>query len=121
VLEILREGDAIQQMIEVAGEEGVSLEEYRTWRSARLIDEAFLQQDTSDRVDAHVSLQRMAALLRLLLGLFTGAEALGDRVAVREHYAGWISTLRQLNYSEFGSADYCRYIAELTAGASRTG
>jgi V/A-type H+-transporting ATPase subunit A len=116
---LLREGDAIAQMIEVAGEEGVSLEEYRTWHAARLIDEVFLQQDTTDKVDAHVPLQRMAALLRLVMGLVERPGVAADRAGVRETFTRWAATLRQLNYSEFESDDYRRYAAEL--GAPSTG
>jgi V/A-type H+-transporting ATPase subunit A len=113
VQELLREGDSIQQMIEVAGEEGVSLEEYRIWQAARLLDEVVLQQDTSDRVDVHVPLQRMAVLLRLVLALLSRADDAQDRTGVREQHARWTATLRQLNYSEFESADYRRFIEDL--------
>ena len=46
--ELLVQGDSIYQMMQVTGEEGISIEDYVVWQKATLIDMVFLQQDAFD-------------------------------------------------------------------------
>jgi V/A-type H+-transporting ATPase subunit A len=110
---LLRLGDATQQMLEVAGEEGVSLDEYATWHQARLVDEVFLQQDAYDRVDVYSPLDRQRELLELLVAVLDQSTGFSNREAVRQWFARLSARFRDLNYSEFRSADYLRLAAEL--------
>lgn len=110
---LLRDGDAIQQMIEVAGDDGVSLDEYVTWHRARLVDEAFLQQDAYDRVDVYAPLERQRDLLMLIARVVERPCRCADREAVREYFARLTSLFRELNYSEVGSADHARLTAQI--------
>ena len=45
-------------MMQVTGEEGVTLEDYVTYQKALLLDMAYLQQDAYDPVDVSVPLER---------------------------------------------------------------
>ncbi len=61
--ELLERGDSIYQMMQVTGEEGVSIEDYVVWQKAALLDMVYLQQDAFDEVD--VSMPRGKAVREL--------------------------------------------------------
>ncbi|MBW2245440.1 MAG: hypothetical protein JRH01_26055 [Deltaproteobacteria bacterium] len=42
------QGDSLQRMMQVTGEEGISLEDYLTWQKSVLLDMVYLQQDAFD-------------------------------------------------------------------------
>ncbi len=55
---LLRDGHTVQQLTQVTGEEGVSIEDFITFQKSVLLDMAYLQRDAFDRVDASASLER---------------------------------------------------------------
>ena len=56
-------------MMQVTGEEGVTLEDYVTYQKALLLDMAYLQQDAYDPVDVSVPLERQKEMFALVRGL----------------------------------------------------
>jgi hypothetical protein len=58
--ELLEQGDSINQMMQVTGEEGIALDDYCTWQKSVLVDMAYLQQDAFDEVDACMPRVRFA-------------------------------------------------------------
>src|SRR3546814_7513818 len=50
--DLLQRGQMVLQMMQVTGEEGVSLQDFVTYQKALLLDLAYLQQDAFDKVDA---------------------------------------------------------------------
>ena len=52
--ELLRDGNAIHQMMQVTGEEGISLEDFVRYQKSLMLDIAYLQQDAFDAVDVSV-------------------------------------------------------------------
>ena len=55
---LLHKGDSIYQMMQVTGEEGITLEDFILYQKATLIDMVFLQQDAFDEVDVSMSRER---------------------------------------------------------------
>ncbi len=55
---LIRDGNAIRQMVQVTGEEGISLEYFVTYQKSRLLDIAYYQQDALDPVDVSAPLNR---------------------------------------------------------------
>ena len=45
-------------MMQVTGEEGITLEDYITWQKSVLLDMAYLQQDAFDEIDACMPRER---------------------------------------------------------------
>src|SRR5215471_19821488 len=72
-------GDAIYQMMQVTGEEGVTLEDYVTWQKSLLLDMVYLQQDAFDKVDVSVPLQRQKEFLALVYGLIQRGYPFADK------------------------------------------
>jgi V/A-type H+-transporting ATPase subunit A len=58
MLELLRRGNDVAQMVQVTGEEGVSLEDHLVHQKALFLDTVYLRQDAFDKVDASAALPR---------------------------------------------------------------
>jgi len=58
MIDLLEKGDAVLQMMQVTGEEGVTTEDFVTYQKALFLDMVYLQQDAFDAVDASCSLER---------------------------------------------------------------
>jgi V/A-type H+-transporting ATPase subunit A len=58
MMTLLRRGEDVARMAQVAGEEGISLDDFVVAEAARFVDMVFLQQDAFDKIDASVSLDR---------------------------------------------------------------
>jgi V/A-type H+-transporting ATPase subunit A len=56
--QLLHQGDSIYQMMQVTGEEGVTLADYVTYQKSVFLDMVYLQQDAYDKVDVSVPLER---------------------------------------------------------------
>ena len=61
--ELLVRGDSIHQMMQVTGEEGITLEDYVTFQKSFLLDMVYLQQDAFDDVDASCPINRQQEIL----------------------------------------------------------
>ena len=56
--QLLHRGESIYQMMQVTGEEGVTLADYVTYQKSLFLDMVYLQQDAYDKVDVSVPLDR---------------------------------------------------------------
>jgi ATP synthase alpha/beta family, nucleotide-binding domain len=68
--QLLHQGESIYQMMQVTGEEGITLADYVTYQKSLFLDMVYLQQDAYDKVDVSVPLDRQKesfALLRRLI------------------------------------------------------
>ena len=122
--DLLRKGDAVAQMMEVAGEEGISLDDYVLLQKSLLVDRTFLQQDAYDPVDVSTSIERQHALLDLLWGVVQGEFRFEEREQAREFFAKLAVLFRALNSSAWNSPEYrqnhdqvVRYLDRRGAGA----
>jgi V/A-type H+-transporting ATPase subunit A len=111
--ELLHRGDGVYQMMQVTGEEGITMEDYVLWQKATLLDMVYLQQDAFDEVDISMPRERQAESFKLLKGLigrdynFTGKDdARGFFTKLAGLYKNW-------NYSRSDSPEYGRYRQEM--------
>ena len=107
--QLLFEGDSIYRMMQVTGEEGISLEDYLKWQKSVLLDMVFLQQDAFDEVDSSMSRQRQAESFRFLKSLIDNNYDFTDRNSVREFFTKVTSLYKNWNYSAPETAAYERY------------
>lgn len=117
--QLLVEGDAIYRMMQVTGEEGISIEDYVTWQKSVLLDMVYLQQDAFDRVDASMSRERQVESLYFLKGLIDSDYDFTERNLAREFFTQLTSLYKNWNYSEPDSQAYQRYRDELSALAAQ--
>ncbi len=114
LLKLLRDGDRVEQMMQVMGEHGVSIEEYVTWQRAQFFDRVFLQQDAFDAVDAATPLDRQKLGLELVEKIVESPVPSEDRDQIRTHFVRLTDEFRNWNYSELNSVEAQRHWSALT-------
>jgi V/A-type H+-transporting ATPase subunit A len=113
---LLRRGDGIHQMMQVVGEEGVTIDDFISWQKATLIDAAYLQQDAFDAVDVSVSLDQQKRSFELIERIVSAPlGAAGDRDALRRLFTQLTSELKNLNYSSEGSPEQATHRRNIDA------
>ncbi|RNE89667.1 V-type ATP synthase subunit A [Marichromatium sp. AB31] len=113
--QLLVRGEAVQQMMQVTGEEGVTTEDYVTYQQALLLDMTFLQQDAFDAVDAAVPLARQRQIFELIDSLIGRERAFTDKDAARAFFTRLTALLKNLNYAAQDSHDFTRLLEEIAA------
>jgi len=111
--ELLRRGDAVEQMMQVTGEEGITLDDFVTMEKALLVDMVFLQQDAFDRVDASMPRERQLESFYMLKDLIERDYEFESTESARECFTRMIGLYKNLNYAEPGSPEYKRYQSEI--------
>ncbi|MFZ0255254.1 MAG: V-type ATP synthase subunit A [Gammaproteobacteria bacterium] len=106
MLELLRQGDEILQMMQVTGEEGVSLDDFITYQKSLLLDRVYLQQDAFDEVDVSTPIERQRQLFVKVYSLVKRTYRFADKEAARDYFTELTSVFRNLNYTSGGSPDY---------------
>jgi V/A-type H+-transporting ATPase subunit A len=119
--ELLEQGDSINQMMQVTGEEGITLEDYCTWQKSVLVDMAYLQQDAFDEVDACMPRERQLESLRLLKSLIDRDFDFKSRDEARVFFTNLVGLYKNWNYSRPESPEYQRYKGEIEAAARPQG
>ena len=110
---LLLRGDEIARMAQVAGEEGISLDDFVSSEAARFIDMVFLQQDAFDAVDASASLERQRDLFDRVDAVVSRRYGFADKEAARTHFTKLTSLFKNYNYAVPGSGDVTRLLAEI--------
>ena len=113
--ELLVQGDAVQQMMQVTGEEGVTTEDYVTYQKALFLDMVYLQQDAYDKVDASVSLDRQRLAFTRVHALVSRDYAFADKAAVREYFTRLTGLFKNFNYAAADSPEYQRLLQDIDA------
>jgi V/A-type H+-transporting ATPase subunit A len=111
--ELLHRGDAIYQMMQVTGEEGITVEDYLTWQKSVFLDMVYLQQDAYDAVDTSMPLERQQRSFELVKEIIEADYAIEERDEARDFFTRLINQYRNLNYSPHDSAEYDRYVKEI--------
>jgi V/A-type H+-transporting ATPase subunit A len=113
IQELLRGGDAVQQMMQVTGEEGVSIADYLTYQKALFVDMVFLQQDAFDKVDASAPLERQQLTFERVYGLAHRDYDFPSKQAAREFFIKLTGLFKNFNYAAPDSPDYDRLLSEI--------
>ena len=110
---LLVRGDTIYQMMQVTGEEGISIEDFIEWQKATLLDMVFLQQDAFDEVDASMPLERQLESFQLIKDLIQRDYQFKDNDEARDMFTKITSLYKNLNYSRSDSQEYQRWRKEI--------
>jgi V/A-type H+-transporting ATPase subunit A len=111
--QLLSQGDSIYQMMQVTGEEGITLEDYVTYQKALLLDMAYLQQDAYDPVDASVPLERQQEVFSLVRGLLQRDYPFKGKDEARSFFTQLTGLLKNLNYAPRDAQEYTAYQAQI--------
>jgi V/A-type H+-transporting ATPase subunit A len=110
---LLSQGDSIYQMMQVTGEEGITLEDYVTYQKALLLDMAYLQQDAYDPVDVSVPLERQKEMFTLVRGLIQRDYPFKGKDEARSFFTQLTGLLKNLNYAPRDSQEYTAYQTQI--------
>ena len=112
---ILQRGKEIQEQINILGDDGVPVEYHITFWKSEVIDFVILQQDAFDDIDAVTPLERQEFMLNLVMDICKSEYSFKGFVEVMDYFKGIINICKQINYSEYQSADFEKYIAQLNS------
>ncbi|NER81684.1 MAG: V-type ATP synthase subunit A [Leptolyngbya sp. SIO1D8] len=112
---LLRQGDNIYQMMQVTGEDGVTLDDYVTHQKSLFLDMVYLQQDAFDTVDASASLARQKRSFDLINDLVNRTYQFADKAIARDYFTRLTGLYKNLNYSREGGPDYKSYLTQIHA------
>jgi V/A-type H+-transporting ATPase subunit A len=116
---LLHEGDTVYQMMQVTGEEGITLEDFVKYQKATLVDMVYLQQDAFDEVDACMPRARQLESFNLLRRLVEKDYRFKDMEEARELFTRVTGLYKNLNYSPSDSPNYERYRGEIEGLADK--
>jgi V/A-type H+-transporting ATPase subunit A len=104
-LDLLRRGDEVAQMMKVAGEEGVTLDDAIVHHKAQFLDAAFLQQDAFDAVDAANALPAQIEAFGRVEAVLLADVTLSEREAIRRWFSRLTAAAKAILYAAPNSAE----------------
>jgi V/A-type H+-transporting ATPase subunit A len=112
---LLDQGDSVHQMMQVTGEEGITLEDFVIYQKSLFVDMVYLQQDGFDAVDASVPLKRQKQSFALLQRLINREYYFRDKETVRAYFTRLTGLFRNLNYAPYDSEEYADWLRQIEA------
>ncbi len=112
--ELLHRGDSVYQMMQVTGEEGVTVEDFMDYQRAMFIDMVFLQQDAFDPVDVSTPVQRQKESFQLIRRLINRDYPFTDKEKIRDFFTRLTGLYKNLNYAQWNSEEYSELLRQIT-------
>ena len=109
---VLRGKEAFEQ-INILGDDGVPVSYHERYWKSELIDFIILQQDAFDRIDASSPLERQKFMLTKVLEVCDVEHDFETFEECSAWYKEVINIFRQMNYSEFQSEDFNKYLEQI--------
>ncbi len=110
---IVLRGKEVNDQINILGDDGVPVEFHdRFWKS-ELIDFVILQQDAFDTIDANCPIERQKFMYNKILDICETTFDFENFEECSAFYKRIINVCKQMNYSEYQSAMFDRYVREL--------
>lgn len=106
--DLLQQGDDINRMMQVTGEDGITDEDFILQQKASFVDQVYLQQDAFDPVDVSTSIARQKDSIQWLLRIVDTAMVFPSKDEARSWFNRLVDLYRNLNYAEFNSEPYRR-------------
>ncbi len=113
ILKLLAAGDSVYQMMQVTGEEGVTLEDFVVYQKAIFVDMVYLQQDAFDAVDVSMSLERQRESFAMVRRLVERDYRFSDKQQAQDYFTQLTGLFKNLNYSERDSQEYERFRTQI--------
>ena len=110
---LLDQGNSVLQMMQVTGEEGVTLEDFVTYQKALFIDMVYLQQDAFDTVDASASLERQKLSFNKIHELVSQRYHFENKEQAQDYFTRLTGLFKNFNYSAEDSPDYSSLLQQI--------
>ena len=112
---LLTKGDQVGQMMQVTGEEGVTIDDFITQQKALFLDMVYLQQDAFDEVDSCVSIDRQKMLFKRVYDITTSSLEFATKEAAREYFTALTGLFKNFNYAAETTPDYDALLRQIDA------
>ncbi len=99
MLDLLAQGEAVLQMMQVTGEEGVTTEDFVTQQKSLFLDMVYLQQDAFDSVDSAVPLERQKLTFTKIYRIVKQDYAFADKAEARDFFTRLTGLFKNFNYA----------------------
>lgn len=111
--QLLADGDSINQMMQVTGEEGITLQDFVRLQKSQFVDMVYLQQDGFDATDASVPIERQKASFEMLQRIINRAFHFKDKEQVRSFFTRLTGLFKNLNYAQWRSEEYDSLVRQI--------
>jgi V/A-type H+-transporting ATPase subunit A len=109
----LLRGKEISEQINILGDDGVPVDYHITFWKAELLDFVVLQQDAFDDIDAVTPLERQEFMLDKLIDICRSEFKFDSFIEVMDFFKNLINIFKQMNYSEFKSEKFYKFIKQV--------
>lgn len=110
---LLQRGKEVQEQINILGDDGVPVNYHETFWKSEVIDFVILQQDAFDKIDSVCPLERQEFMLNLVMDICSYDYDFDTFTDVDDYFKKVINICKQMNYSEFHSEQFEKYLADL--------
>ncbi|MFC3616769.1 V-type ATP synthase subunit A [Lutimaribacter marinistellae] len=111
--DLLEKGEQVAQMMQVTGEDGVTMEDFVTQQKALFLDMVYLQQDAFDKVDATVPLERQKKTFKIVCDVIDTDFTFETKAKAREFFTRLTSDFKNFHYAAEGTPDYREYLQRI--------
>jgi V/A-type H+-transporting ATPase subunit A len=102
-IQLLKDGDSINQMMQVSGEEGISMSDYIKFQKSLFIDMVYLQQDAFDSIEAYTSPERQKDMFIFVNDILGRTYKFVDKKEVLNFFTQITGLFKNMNYTEYQS------------------
>lgn len=106
MIELLQKGDSVLQMMQVTGEEGITMEDFVTFQKSLFLDMVYLQQDAFDEVDASCSLERQQLSFSKVYELIGQDYNFNEKAQVQDFFTRLTGLFKNFNYAGKDTPQY---------------
>jgi len=111
---MLRRGTEVEQMMKVVGEEGTSMEDFIVYLKGDFLDAVYLQQNSFDKVDDAVSVERQRHIYALILRVLGSQFSFASKDEARTYFNKLRLSFIDYNYSAWNSPEFKQHEAAIT-------
>jgi V/A-type H+-transporting ATPase subunit A len=112
---LLQRGKEIQEQINILGDDSVPIDYHVTFWKSEVVDFIILQQDAFDKIDSVCPIERQQYMLNLIMDICRANYHFNSYTDVMDYFKRIINIGKQLNYSEFQSAEFDKYMQQLNS------
>jgi len=104
--ELMRRGEEVNQIIQVAREEGTSMDDFIIFQKSLFFDMTYLQQDVYNEVDNRCPIDRQHQTFALIGDLIAGDYPFATLDQARDFFLRLRRLFKNLNYVQLNSPAY---------------
>ena len=106
-------GTEVEQMMKVVGEEGTSIDDFIVYLKGDLLDAVYLQQNSFDKVDDAVTVERQKHIYNILVEILGSSFEFASKDEARSFFSKIRLLFIDYNYSPWNSSEFKTHEEEL--------